>query len=138
MSSSTSTTALQHLELKSNLEGNSSIFNLDQEDFNILQWWKNRQSRYPVLSQLARDILTVPVSTVSSESVFSTAGRIIEERRTSLTIDMVEVLTCLRDWEHAEQKSQHTTHNEDLANQFQHLYVTEEGVLSMGSGLSGS
>jgi hypothetical protein len=37
--------------------------------------------------------------TISSESVFSLAGGLIEERRRSLTSEMVEILTCLKDWQ---------------------------------------
>ena len=137
-SRSTSTLASQHYELKTYLEADFSILDSEHADFSILQWWKMRETKFPVLSQLARDIFTVPVSTVSSESAFSTAGRIIEERRTSLTSDMVEILTCLKDWEHAEKRIQHTTHNEDLANQFQDLYITEENVSNIESDPSRS
>jgi hypothetical protein len=35
-------------------------------------------SRYQVLSKMARDVLAVPISTVASESVFSTGGRILD------------------------------------------------------------
>ena len=37
----------------------------DNEDFEILEWWKKQQIKYPVLSIIARDVLTVPVSTVA-------------------------------------------------------------------------
>ena len=56
---------------------------------------------------------------------------------TSLTNDMVEVLTCLKDWEHAEKGMQHATRNEELANQFQNLYVIDDDVPTMESGSSG-
>ena len=56
------------------------------------QWWHDKRTTYPVLSILARDVLSVPVSTVSSESAFSLVGRIINDRRISLTPDMVKTL----------------------------------------------
>ena len=74
----------------------------DDDQIDLLGWWKDNERQFPVLSQFARDVLLVPVSSVSSESTFSTAGRIIEERRSSLTPEMVEALTCLKDWEAAE------------------------------------
>ena len=43
----------------------------DEDDFNILEWWRDHKQTYPVLSILARDVLTVPVSTTSSEGTFS-------------------------------------------------------------------
>jgi hypothetical protein len=50
------------------------------EDFNILNWWHEHKLSYPVLSILARDVIFVPVSTISLESAFSLCDRIIEER----------------------------------------------------------
>ncbi|KAH9685852.1 hypothetical protein KPL70_014129 [Citrus sinensis] len=41
----------------------------------ILLWWKVNKSKYPILQKIARDILAIPVSTVASESAFSTGGR---------------------------------------------------------------
>jgi hypothetical protein len=35
-------------------------------DFNILSWWQRHNQTYPILSILARDIMTVLVSTISS------------------------------------------------------------------------
>jgi hypothetical protein len=51
------------------------------DDFDILNWWQEHKLTFPVLSLLAKDVMTVPVSTTSSESCFSLTGRIIEERR---------------------------------------------------------
>ena len=56
---------------------------------------------------MARDILSVPVSTVSSESCFSLTGRIIEERRRCLSPETVEMLICLKDWELGEKRERH-------------------------------
>ncbi|KAH9800864.1 putative RNA methyltransferase [Citrus sinensis] len=47
------------------------------EDFNILSWWKTNANRYPTLARIARDILAIPITTVASESVFNTSGRVI-------------------------------------------------------------
>ena len=43
----------------------------DVEYFDILMWWKMNSSRYQVISQIARDVLAIPVSTVASESTYS-------------------------------------------------------------------
>jgi hypothetical protein len=44
--------------------------------FNIMEWWKVNSTRFPILGRLARDVLAIPISTVASESAFSTGGRI--------------------------------------------------------------
>ena len=97
----------------------------DDDEFNILQWWQDHKLTYPVLSILARDVLTVPVSTVSSESAFSLGGRILEERRQSLTSDMVKTLMAVKDGELAKRRAQHTTDNVDLVSVFKNLYLDE-------------
>ena len=70
----------------------------DTEKFEILEWWKSNCSRYRILSQIARDVLSIPVSTVASESAFSTGGRILDQFRSSLTPKVVECLICTHDW----------------------------------------
>ena len=47
---------------------------------------------------MARDILTVPVSIVSSESTFSTSGPVLDQFRSSLGPKTVETLICAQDW----------------------------------------
>ncbi|CAN1355230.1 Putative AC transposase [Linum perenne] len=73
------------------------------EDFNaynydVLGWWKRNAMRYPILSTMARDILAAPITTIASESTFSTGGRILDSFRTSLTPKIVEAVICCRDW----------------------------------------
>jgi hypothetical protein len=68
-------------------------------NFDILGWWKDCSvRRYHILSKLAKDVLAMPVSTVTSESAFSTGGRVLDSFRTSLTPRMVEALICTQDW----------------------------------------
>ena len=55
-------------ELSSYLD--SDNVNMFDDDFNILNWWRDHKHTYPVLSILAKDVLSVPVSTISSESAF--------------------------------------------------------------------
>jgi hypothetical protein len=66
--------------------------------FDLLSWWKRNATIYPVLSIMARDILAIPVSTVASESAFSTGGRVIETFRSSLKVEMTEALICAQQW----------------------------------------
>jgi hypothetical protein len=87
MSRDTSATSLLHAVRSS--ASNASEFmsyfdcgtiNHITDDFNILNRWYQHKLTYTVLSMMAKDILIVPVSTVSLESTFSMTGRIIEKR----------------------------------------------------------
>ena len=69
-----------------------------EDIFDILQFWKDQKKRYPILTMMVRDVLAMPVSTVASESTFSTGGRVLDSFRTSLTPRMVEALICAQDW----------------------------------------
>ena len=70
--------------------------------------------------------MSVPVSTVSSESYFSLIGRIIEERRRCLLPETVEILTCIKDWELGERRLQHAVDNQELEDSFKNLYLDED------------
>ena len=75
---------------------------------------------------MARDIISVPVSTVSLKSYFSLTGRIIEERRRRLSPETVEMLTCIKHWELEEKREQHAVDNQELEDSFQNLYLDED------------
>ncbi|KAJ1688414.1 hypothetical protein LUZ63_019804 [Rhynchospora breviuscula] len=57
-----------------------------------------KEPRFPVLARLTRDILAVPISTVASESAFSTSGRVLSQVRSSLSDESIEALLCAQDW----------------------------------------
>ncbi|WOG93797.1 hypothetical protein DCAR_0313084 [Daucus carota subsp. sativus] len=67
------------------------------EEFDILAYWKTNL-KYPILQAIARDVLVVPVSTIASESAFSTSGRVLNERRNRLTPKTLESLMCCQIW----------------------------------------
>jgi hypothetical protein len=67
------------------------------ENFDTLSWWKEQKKQYPVLSIMARDILTPPASTVASESAFSAGGRVLTPWRSQLTPAHLEMVVCLKD-----------------------------------------
>uniref|UniRef100_A0A7C8ZFM1 HAT C-terminal dimerisation domain-containing protein n=1 Tax=Opuntia streptacantha TaxID=393608 RepID=A0A7C8ZFM1_OPUST len=64
----------------------------------VLNYWSTNQCRFPILSQMARDVLTIPLSTVTSESAFSVGGRLLDAFHSSLKPKTVEAVICLRDW----------------------------------------
>ena len=50
-----------------------------------LQFWRENQSRFPRLYQIARQTFCAPGSTAAVERIFSIAGYILSQRRTRLT-----------------------------------------------------
>nr|XP_027090278.1 zinc finger BED domain-containing protein RICESLEEPER 2-like [Coffea arabica] len=44
----------------------------EEESFNVLDYWRTHATKFPILSMMARDILSIHVSSVASESAFST------------------------------------------------------------------
>ncbi|KAF7130238.1 hypothetical protein RHSIM_Rhsim10G0057500 [Rhododendron simsii] len=95
-----SSTVTSRIELDKYLDLESVDEN-DRRDFDVLDWWKKNEVKYPVLSIMARDLLTPPVSTVASESAFSAGKRVLDERRSRLAPDILDCLICLKDWEDA-------------------------------------
>ena len=68
------------------------------EGFDILDWWRVNSSRYKILSQVALDVLAIPISNVASESAFSTGGRVLDPFRSSLSLNTIEGLICTQNW----------------------------------------
>ncbi|EOY03499.1 BED zinc finger,hAT family dimerization domain [Theobroma cacao] len=62
--------------------------------FDILSWWKTNGIKYPTLQMIARDFLTIPISTVASELAFSTGGRVMTDHRSRLKPYTLEALMC--------------------------------------------
>ncbi|KAH7514085.1 hypothetical protein FEM48_Zijuj11G0051100 [Ziziphus jujuba var. spinosa] len=50
----------------------------DNEMFDVLEWWKVNSTKYKILSLLARGVFAILLSTVASESTFSTGGHILD------------------------------------------------------------
>ncbi|XP_073115587.1 zinc finger BED domain-containing protein RICESLEEPER 1-like [Elaeis guineensis] len=46
--------------------------------FDALKWWQVCSFKFPVLSKMAKGILSVPMTTVASASTFSAGGRVID------------------------------------------------------------
>ena len=61
---------------------------------------------------MAREILSVPVSTVASESSFSVGGRVVFDKRCGLSPETVEALVCLKDWNLADTRRQEAEQEE--------------------------
>ncbi|KAI3876975.1 hypothetical protein MKX03_024560 [Papaver bracteatum] len=70
----------------------------DDDEFDLLGWWKTNINKYRILGHMAKDILAIPVSSVASESAFSTGKRVLSPCRSSLSTRTVEALLCTQSW----------------------------------------
>uniref|UniRef100_A0A9I9EAA5 HAT C-terminal dimerisation domain-containing protein n=1 Tax=Cucumis melo TaxID=3656 RepID=A0A9I9EAA5_CUCME len=91
-------------------------------DFDILQWWKMNSDRFEVLGHMARDILAIPVSTVASESAFSTGGRVVDSSRCSLAPKIVEALICTQNWLNSDPIHLQFQHELEEASKFEERF----------------
>nr|POE99216.1 putative ac9 transposase [Quercus suber] len=66
---------------------------------------------------MAREILSVPVSTVAWEANFSASGKVVSDKRCGLSPETVEALVCLKDWNLADTRQQEA----ELAEAFERL-----------------
>ena len=67
----------------------------------FLHFWKGNEFWYPELATMAHDVLSITVSTVALESIFSVRGQVINQFRNALKPDVVEALVCSKDWLYA-------------------------------------
>ncbi|CAL1388687.1 unnamed protein product [Linum trigynum] len=100
------------------------------QEFDILRWWMIYAVRYPILSEMAKDILAVPISTASSsKSPFDTEGQVLDSFKSSLTPKIMEALICSEDWLRSSNYSSPLSKDdyedpEELENAFQSMVRT--------------
>ena len=66
-----------------------------------------------MLTAMACDLLTIPMSFVASKHAFSAGERVVDDKRTNLTEETVECCVCLRDWYLEDKRKQELTAMED-------------------------
>ena len=74
-----------------------SMLNENEHGLDVMAWWGRHQRAFPTLTMMVRDVFAVPVSTVPSESCFSSANRILSDKRSKLGPHVFERLVCLKD-----------------------------------------
>lgn len=70
-----------------------------EKTFNILQWWKNSQNKYPTLAfNTSKCTFNSSFYCCFRVFFFSMEGRILDSFHTSLSPRMVEVFICAQNW----------------------------------------
>ncbi|KAJ0122841.1 hypothetical protein HZ326_31574, partial [Fusarium oxysporum f. sp. albedinis] len=69
-----------------------------QETEDPIEWWMARQGQFPMVSQLALDILAIPAMATDCERSFSLAKLTLTSQRLSMTTETLEKLQCLKNW----------------------------------------
>ncbi|VFQ88014.1 unnamed protein product [Cuscuta campestris] len=82
----------------------------DDVDFDVLGWWKRNEHMFPCLGMLARQVLSVLVSTVAVEREFSASGNILTDYRSCLSAESLETLVCNQDWLLARRRAQESSY----------------------------
>lgn len=73
----------------------------ESNDIDLLQFWKNKESSFgPELARMACGVLSIPITTVTSESSFSIEAHILTKYRNKLLPQRVQALICTRNWLH--------------------------------------
>ena len=62
---------------------------------NPLHWWRMMKEKYPALAKIARKLLARPSTSVPCEQLWSEAGNISNDLRSSLDADSVAMLTFI-------------------------------------------
>jgi len=69
-----------------------------------LSWWKVHATEYPTLARMGRDILSIPLTSVAVERVFSAACDILPYRRNRIGHEMITALMLTKSWDSIDAK----------------------------------
>jgi hypothetical protein len=68
------------------------------KQLHLIQWWQNREAEYPILSQLAFNLLSVPAMAAGVERVFSSMKELITDHRNALDMESIQANECFKSW----------------------------------------
>jgi len=69
---------------------------IQDSNIDVLMFWRQHEINFPLLAQLARDVLCIPATSCSSERLFSATGRIVTSARCNLSPERTEDLVYIQ------------------------------------------
>ncbi|KAI0570356.1 Dimer-Tnp-hAT domain-containing protein [Pyrenophora tritici-repentis] len=79
-----------------------------EQESNPIKYWISLRSRYPNLSRLAIDLLTITASSCQFERLFSELDDLLEPRRRKIGSQLLAAIQCTRSWRRAGFKPPHS------------------------------
>ncbi|GLT34594.1 hypothetical protein SLA2020_091010 [Shorea laevis] len=67
-------------------------------EIDILKWWQNNSSKFPTMVKMARDFLAIPLSTIVSNSAFTTKVKKIVSSNGDQDLKIINAMICCQDW----------------------------------------
>ena len=100
----------------------------------VIEWCSRHQNTYPIFARITTQIFACLVSTVDVEQAFSAGGNILDETRSNMTPESLEVQACVDDWTRAAIRDQKNKRDDD-DDEFVELTTTRtEGTSTSGIG----
>ena len=84
--------------LMSTRSGNAISDSSDALVIDPYEYWHRKRFKYPKLSRMALDLLTVPPMSAECERLFSTAGLMVTKIRNRLEASTIGLCQTLRSW----------------------------------------
>jgi hypothetical protein len=85
-------------ELWLRLEPRWTTEQFNDPELHPIKYWLSLQSKYPHLSQLAVDVLTIPASSCECKRMFSQLAHLLAPRRRKIGRQLLAALQCIRAW----------------------------------------
>jgi len=63
-------------------------------NIDVLEWWKSNIHHFPDLALMAKDLLSISITMVASESTFNIGSMILNKYRNCLLSTSVEAIIC--------------------------------------------
>lgn len=74
-----------------------NLVNIANCEEDILQFWKRNENAFPKLSNIAKVLFAIPITSSKSESAFSTAGCLLRKDRAAITPYRIEKTLFVHD-----------------------------------------